>query len=120
MRASDADRERVAELLRDAYAEGRLDVEEHAERIEAAYAAKTLGDLVPLTRDLPVHRAISFEKPRWAPRSRVRARTGRCGCRPGRRHRPWSRSSAARPARAVGGSARTCGRSRRSAGSRST
>ncbi|MFC5885994.1 MULTISPECIES: DUF1707 domain-containing protein [Kitasatospora] len=63
MRASDADRERVAELLRDAYAEGRLDVEEHAERIEAAYAAKTLGDLVPLTRDLPVHRAISFEKP---------------------------------------------------------
>ncbi|WP_395294551.1 DUF1707 domain-containing protein [Kitasatospora hibisci] len=63
MRASDADRERVAELLRDAYAEGRLDVEEHAERIEAAYAAKTLGDLVPLTRDLPVHRSISFEKP---------------------------------------------------------
>ncbi|MFE2104258.1 DUF1707 domain-containing protein [Kitasatospora sp. NPDC059463] len=63
MRASDADRERVAELLRDAYAEGRLDVEEHAERIEAAYAAKTLGDLVPLTRDLPVHREVSFEKP---------------------------------------------------------
>ncbi|MFE7188493.1 DUF1707 domain-containing protein [Kitasatospora sp. NPDC057541] len=63
MRASDADRERVAELLRDAYAEGRLDVEEHAERIEAAYAAKTLGELVPLTRDLPVHREISFEKP---------------------------------------------------------
>ncbi|MFD0276556.1 DUF1707 domain-containing protein [Kitasatospora sp. NPDC127111] len=63
MRASDADRERVAELLRDAYAEGRLDVEEHAERIEAAYAAKTLGDLAPLTRDLPAHRSISFEKP---------------------------------------------------------
>ncbi|MFB7378461.1 DUF1707 SHOCT-like domain-containing protein [Kitasatospora purpeofusca] len=63
IRASDADRERVAELLRDAYAEGRLDVEEHAERIEAAYAAKTLGDLVPLTRDLPVHSGISFEKP---------------------------------------------------------
>ncbi|MEV7779302.1 DUF1707 domain-containing protein [Kitasatospora sp. NPDC088351] len=63
LRASDADRERVAELLRDAYAEGRLDVEEHAERIEAAYGAKTLGDLVPLTRDLPAHRAVSFEKP---------------------------------------------------------
>ncbi|MEU6233415.1 DUF1707 domain-containing protein [Kitasatospora sp. NPDC047058] len=63
MRASDADRERVAELLRDAYAEGRLDVEEHAERIEAAYAAKTMGDLAPLTRDLPAHRSISFEKP---------------------------------------------------------
>ncbi|MFE2726284.1 DUF1707 domain-containing protein [Kitasatospora sp. NPDC059327] len=62
MRASDADRERVAELLRDAYAEGRLNVDEHAERIEAAYGARTLGDLVPLTRDLPAHRAISFEK----------------------------------------------------------
>lgn len=63
LRASDADRERVADLLRDAYAEGRLDVDEHAERIEAAYAAKTLGELAPLTRDLPSHRPPSFEKP---------------------------------------------------------
>ncbi|MFJ9696747.1 DUF1707 domain-containing protein [Kitasatospora sp. NPDC101183] len=63
MRVSDADRERVAELLRDAYAEGRLDAEEHAERIEAAYSAKTFGELVPLTRDLPAHRPLSFEKP---------------------------------------------------------
>ncbi|MGW6913782.1 DUF1707 SHOCT-like domain-containing protein [Kitasatospora sp. NPDC054939] len=62
MRASDADRERIAELLRDAYAEGRLDVDEHAERIEAAYRAKTMGELAPLTRDLPAHRSISFEK----------------------------------------------------------
>ncbi|MGA5819032.1 DUF1707 SHOCT-like domain-containing protein [Kitasatospora sp. NPDC094028] len=63
LRVSDADRERVAELLRDAYAEGRLDAEEHAERIEAAYRAKTFGELVPLTRDLPAHRPLSFEKP---------------------------------------------------------
>ncbi|MFJ9610242.1 DUF1707 domain-containing protein [Kitasatospora sp. NPDC101176] len=63
LRVSDADRERIAELLRDAYAEGRLDAEEHAERIGAAYAAKTFGDLVPLTRDLPGHRPLSFEKP---------------------------------------------------------
>ncbi|MER7846981.1 DUF1707 domain-containing protein [Kitasatospora sp. NPDC096077] len=63
MRVSDADRERIAELLRDAYAEGRLDADEHAERIEAAYAAKTFGDLVPLTRDLPAHRSVSFDKP---------------------------------------------------------
>ncbi|SOB82303.1 DUF1707 SHOCT-like domain-containing protein [Streptomyces sp. 1331.2] len=61
MRVSDADRERVAELLRDAYAEGRLDADEHAERIEAAYAAKTFGELAPLTRDLPA-RPLSFEK----------------------------------------------------------
>ncbi|MFG3223208.1 DUF1707 domain-containing protein [Kitasatospora sp. NPDC048194] len=62
LRVSDADRERVAELLRDAYAEGRLDADEHAERIGAAYAAKTFGDLAPLTRDLPTHRPLSFEK----------------------------------------------------------
>jgi hypothetical protein len=53
LRASDADRERVAEALRDAYAEGRLNADEHAERLEAAYAAKTMGELVPLTKDLP-------------------------------------------------------------------
>ncbi|GAA2806963.1 DUF1707 domain-containing protein [Kitasatospora paracochleata] len=69
MRASDADRERVAELLRDAYAEGRLTVDEHAERIEAAYGARTFGELAPLTRDLPAAAAagavprISMEKP---------------------------------------------------------
>jgi hypothetical protein len=55
LRASDADRERVAAALRDAYAEGRLDAEEHSQRLDAAYAAKTLGELVPLTRDLPAH-----------------------------------------------------------------
>jgi hypothetical protein len=57
LRASDADRERVAEALRDAYAEGRLTAEEHSERVDSVYAAKTLGDLVPLTRDLPSHAA---------------------------------------------------------------
>ncbi|WP_280688043.1 DUF1707 domain-containing protein [Kitasatospora sp. GAS204B] len=59
LRASDADREKIAELLRDAYAEGRLTVDEHAERIEAAYSAKTLGELAPLTRDLPTHQPIA-------------------------------------------------------------
>ncbi|WP_174805568.1 DUF1707 domain-containing protein [Kitasatospora sp. MMS16-BH015] len=63
LRASDADRERIAELLRDAYAEGRLTVEEHSERIEAAYAARTLGELVPLTRDLPSHQPLSAPRP---------------------------------------------------------
>jgi hypothetical protein len=55
LRASDADRERVAEALREAYAEGRLTAEEHAERVDSVYTAKTMGDLVPLTRDLPAH-----------------------------------------------------------------
>ncbi|MET8249610.1 DUF1707 domain-containing protein [Streptomyces sp. NPDC005202] len=53
LRASDADRERVAEVLRDALAEGRLDMEEFEERLEAAYKARTYGELTPLTRDLP-------------------------------------------------------------------
>ncbi|WP_073946182.1 DUF1707 SHOCT-like domain-containing protein [Streptomyces kebangsaanensis] len=54
LRASDADRERVAEHLRDALAEGRLDMTEFEERLEAAYTARTYGELAPLTRDLPV------------------------------------------------------------------
>jgi len=51
-RASDADRERVATALGDAYASGRLTETEHAERLDAAFAARTVGELEPLTRDL--------------------------------------------------------------------
>jgi hypothetical protein len=54
LRISDADRHRVAELLREAAGEGRLDIDELDERLEAAYSAKTYGDLVPLTADLPL------------------------------------------------------------------
>ena len=53
LRISDADRHRVAELLREAAGEGRLDLEELDERLGATYAAKTYGDLVPITVDLP-------------------------------------------------------------------
>ncbi|MFF1839556.1 DUF1707 domain-containing protein [Streptomyces sp. NPDC058231] len=53
MRASDAERERVAEVLRDAVAEGRLRMEEFEERLEAAYTARTHGELEPLISDLP-------------------------------------------------------------------
>ncbi|MGS2590141.1 DUF1707 SHOCT-like domain-containing protein [Streptomyces hebeiensis] len=53
IRASDADRDRVADILREALAEGRLDAEEHAERIDSVYRAKTVGELEPLVRDLP-------------------------------------------------------------------
>lgn len=54
LRASDSDREKVAKILHDAMAEGRLTLAELDERLQAAYAAKTLADLVPLTEDLPV------------------------------------------------------------------
>ncbi|MFC4500433.1 MULTISPECIES: DUF1707 SHOCT-like domain-containing protein [Streptomyces] len=53
LRASDADRERVAEVLRDAVAEGRLDMAEFEERLEQTYQARTYGELAPITRDLP-------------------------------------------------------------------
>ncbi|MCI0383850.1 DUF1707 domain-containing protein [Streptomyces sp. CNQ085] len=53
VRASDADRDRVLEILREALAEGRLDAGEHAERIDAACRAGTVGELRPLVRDLP-------------------------------------------------------------------
>jgi hypothetical protein len=53
MRASDADRERVAEVLRTAAAEGRLDLDEVDERLYAVYAARTYAELEPITRDLP-------------------------------------------------------------------
>ncbi len=53
MRASDAERERVAEVLRDAVAEGRLDMEEFDQRLDAVYKARTHGELEPLVRDLP-------------------------------------------------------------------
>ncbi|MFE7587945.1 DUF1707 domain-containing protein [Kitasatospora sp. NPDC057512] len=53
MRASHADRDRVAELLRIAAGDGRLTSEELDERLEAALSARTIGDLAGLTTDLP-------------------------------------------------------------------
>ena len=53
MRVSDDDRHQVAEALREAAAQGRLDLDEFDERLGAAYAAKVYADLLPLTMDLP-------------------------------------------------------------------
>ena len=53
LRASDADRERFVETLRQHHVEGRLTADELAERTERAYAARTLGDLDALGTDLP-------------------------------------------------------------------
>jgi len=55
MRASNADRERVAQVLNVAMADGRLDVHELQERLDVVYGAKTLAELEPVTRDLPGH-----------------------------------------------------------------
>ncbi|MEU5317213.1 DUF1707 domain-containing protein [Streptomyces sp. NPDC021056] len=53
LRASDADRDRIADILREALAEGRLTADEHAERVEGALAAKTVGELDTFIQDLP-------------------------------------------------------------------
>lgn len=55
LRVSDDDRHKVAEILRQAAGEGRIDLSELDERLEAAYSAKTYGELVPITADLPAH-----------------------------------------------------------------
>ena len=53
LRISDTDRDRTAEVLREAHAHGRITVDELDERLTSVYAAKTYADLVPITRDLP-------------------------------------------------------------------
>lgn len=52
LRASDFDREQIITLLGDAAGDGRLTPEEHADRVERACRARTLGDLAVLTTDL--------------------------------------------------------------------
>lgn len=58
MRASNADREQVARTLNTAMEQGRLTPVEFSERLDQVYAARTLGELEPLTRDLPEHRPL--------------------------------------------------------------
>jgi hypothetical protein len=53
MRASDQDRDKVAGVLSDAYAAGRLSRDELDERCAAAYRAQTYGELQDLAADLP-------------------------------------------------------------------
>ncbi|MGI5202737.1 DUF1707 SHOCT-like domain-containing protein [Spirillospora sp. CA-108201] len=57
MRASDADRDEVADRLREALAEGRITPEEHAERIDVVYNARTYAELEPVLSDLPSQHA---------------------------------------------------------------
>lgn len=63
-RASDADREVVLEVLREAYADGRLDVTEHDRRVDRALAVVVVADVLPLLGDL-----VSLDVP--APRRRT-------------------------------------------------
>lgn len=53
LRTSDSEREQVAEILRAAMAEGRLNLAEGEERLGSVYAARYRDELAPLTADLP-------------------------------------------------------------------
>jgi hypothetical protein len=53
LRASDADREATADRLRQHHTDGRIDQDEFQERLDRCFAAKTVGELAELTRDLP-------------------------------------------------------------------
>lgn len=61
MRISDADREQVAQVLHAAMSEGRITINELEERLTVVYAAKTVGDLKPVTADLPQHSRSAIE-----------------------------------------------------------
>jgi hypothetical protein len=63
LRAADGDRQRVAEQLRRAHDEGRLDLDEFDERVTAAWAARTYGDLDALTADLPPEPTVRAPAP---------------------------------------------------------
>ncbi|MFG3618083.1 DUF1707 domain-containing protein [Nocardia sp. NPDC047654] len=69
VRASDADREKIVDRLRQAMNEGRLSLPEFDERLQQVYAAKTYGELTPLLSDLPAQResrpARATGVPRW-------------------------------------------------------
>src|SRR5215218_2585780 len=64
IRASDADRDRVADALRVAAAEGRLEPDELEERLSVAYSARTLAELEELTADLPPDEPRQARPPR--------------------------------------------------------
>lgn len=76
LRISDSDRHQVAELLREAAGEGRIDFAELDERLEATWAAKTYGDLVPITVDLPAHPGAPAQPERSPAPSRTGAAVG--------------------------------------------
>jgi hypothetical protein len=63
IRASDAERERTGDLLREATVEGRLTLDEFSERYLQAQQARTRGELDAVVRDLPVAAPVTQRRP---------------------------------------------------------
>ncbi|MFJ6214346.1 DUF1707 and DUF4190 domain-containing protein [Streptomyces sp. NPDC092296] len=82
MRAANSDRERTVDVLKAAYAEGRLTPDEYGARVEATYRALTYGELARLVVDLPsgpmvmpLGAAVPVVPPTFLPPPRVTTRT---------------------------------------------
>ena len=93
IRASDKERDSVVDVLRDAYTDGRLTLEEFEERTSAAYASRTWADLRELTSDLPVEPVLGADLPQRPPHSRPVAQVVPTVPQPrhGARNRPLGR-----------------------------
>jgi Domain of unknown function (DUF1707) len=76
MRASDADRDRVAAALREHCAQGRIDIDELNDRLEGVYSAQTIGDLQRVTNDLPEEDMYELPVPAWRHSSPARGMAG--------------------------------------------
>ena len=59
LRAAHADRERVIEALKAAFAQGRLDTDELDDRVGRAFASRTYGELAALTADIPASPTVA-------------------------------------------------------------
>jgi hypothetical protein len=73
LRMSDAERDQAAAALGEHYAQGRLTTEEHSERLDRIWAAKTRAEMAPIFRDLPGPAAPPRpQPPRATPRTSTR------------------------------------------------
>ena len=63
IRVGHAEREVAVNRLHSAFAEDRLDVTEFDQRVASAYAARTAGELAPLTADLPATAPVAWSEP---------------------------------------------------------
>lgn len=87
MRAGDGDRKAVAEQLKTALDEGRLDLHEYDERLQRTYAAKTYGDLDGLLDDLPG--TIPVQRAQVQPATSAPSPAAAKGAGPGRQNQHW-------------------------------